>query len=161
FVDALVYLHGKGLLQGAIRPGNILAIDEQLKLSSDSIRRAGESHLGDAKTSAYDAPEAAQGASSPALDILALGITLVEALTQRVPGPSGAQGGVEVTEAVPEPFRDIAAHALRAEPAQRWTIAEISAKLNPRAAAPTPSVATQKLPEVVKPSAPPVGAVPK
>src|SRR5262249_13036489 len=58
-------------------------------------------------------------------------------------------------------FRDIAAHALRAEPAQRWTIAEISAKLNPRAAAPTPSVATQKLPEVVKPSAPPVGAVPK
>lgn len=52
---ALAFVHGKGLVHGRIRPSNILAAGDQVKLSSDSLRPAGEIP---ATVSAYDAPEA-------------------------------------------------------------------------------------------------------
>ena len=57
FVDALSYLHGKGFAHGRIKPGNILAIDDQLKLSSDSICREGDVQIGAGKPEIYVAPE--------------------------------------------------------------------------------------------------------
>jgi TonB family protein len=162
FVETLTYLHGKGLLQGGIKPGNILAIDDQLKLSSDSIRRIGEGPLSGAKSDAYTAPEAAHGEFSKASDTWALGVTLIESLTQRAPEPGEvASGDVQVPDSLPQPFLDIVSHALRSKPGERWTIAQISAKLNPKpeatgAAAPS----TQTLPDTVKPAAPAQSAAP-
>jgi TonB family protein len=156
FIETLTYLHGKGVIQGGIKPGNILAIDDQLKLSSDSIRRIGEGPLGGAKSDVYTAPEAAHGEFSKASDIWALGVTLTESLTQRTPEPGEvASGEVQVPDSVPQPFLDIVSHALRSKPGDRWTIAQISAKLNPKAEVPAgPAPSTQTLPDAVKPGVP-------
>src|SRR5262249_45168181 len=157
FVDALTYLHGKGVLHGNIKPGNILAIDDQLKLSSDSIRRIGEGSLGGAKSDAYTAPESANGDFSQAGDVWALGVTLVEALTQRAPELRAGDSSAKVPDSIPQPFLEIAQHSLQRKPGDRWTIAQVSAKLNPDkvpVAAPV-AASTQKLPEVAKPTAPP------
>ena len=164
FVETLTYLHGKDVIQGGIKPGNILAIDDQLKLSSDSIRRIGEGPLDGAKSDAYTAPEAAHGEFSKASDIWALGVTLVESLTQRTPELGETAGGdVQVPDSLPEPFLDIVSHALRSKPGDRWTIAQISAKLNPKpevAAAVAAAASTQTLPDAVKPTVPVQSAPP-
>ncbi len=55
---ALQYLHGKGFVHGHIQPSNILAIGDQVKLSSDSLGTPGEKRRGAA--SAYGPPEAAK-----------------------------------------------------------------------------------------------------
>ena len=39
--EALAYLHQAGLTHGGIKPSNILAIDNQLKISADRIQKAG------------------------------------------------------------------------------------------------------------------------
>ena len=81
-LQALAFLHGEGLVHRHVRPSNILAIEDQLKLSSDGIssftEHAAQSHLPAAETqqsaaaaslrhpSPYDAPEVAKGIISPA-----------------------------------------------------------------------------------------------
>lgn len=167
FIETLSYLHGKGFVHGNIRPGNILAIDDQLKLSSDSIRRASEPRLGTAKADAYAAPESTQGKSAEPADVWSLGVTLVEALTQRVPDDAASTvsgRSVTVPESLTQPFLDIASHSLKTNPQQRWTIADISQKLNPKAAPPPPPPAptvSQSIPVAVKPAAPQAKSAPK
>jgi TonB family protein len=154
FVDTLAYLHGKGFLHGGIKPRNILAIDDQLKLSGDSIRRVGEARFGSAKVDAYTPPESTSGENSEAGDIWSLGVTLVETLTQRVPdGVSSSEAGeLSLPDSLTEPFLDIALHSLARRPQQRWSVAQISARLNPKAV-PPPSVASaQNLPAAAKPA---------
>jgi TonB family protein len=155
FLETLAYLHGKGLLHGRIKPGNILAIDDQLKLSSDSVCRAGEAPSV-TKPDVYTAPEFAKGESSQAGDVWALGVTLVEALTQRAPQQAAAAsanaGEVQVPETLPQPFLDIARHSLQVDPRRRWSVAEVSTCLNPAAKPPAPSVAAGML-DPVKPAA--------
>jgi TonB family protein len=56
-------------------------------------------------------------------------MTLVEALTQRVPLSEGTGAELILPETIPEPFFDIANHCLRRDPQHRWTITEISARL--------------------------------
>ena len=37
-IDALLFLHRKGLVHGRLKPSNFMAVNDQLKLASDSIR---------------------------------------------------------------------------------------------------------------------------
>ena len=129
-LDALAYVHGKGFVHGHLKPANIMAIDDQLKLSSDGLCRMGESSGGRRKLRVYDPPEAARGTISPAGDVWSLGMTLVEALTQRLPVWGGKEHGEPaLPETVPAPFLDLARHCLRRDPERRWTVAQISAWL--------------------------------
>jgi hypothetical protein len=41
-LDALTFLHGQDLVQGQLKPTNILVVGEQLKLASDTVRRLSE-----------------------------------------------------------------------------------------------------------------------
>ena len=134
-LDALAYLHGKGLVHGHVKPANIMAVDDQLRISSDGIRGVSESSGSVGKPGVYDPPESPSGAISAAGDVWSLGMTLVEALTQRllVWQRTGQEEPV-LPETVPEPFRDIAHHCLHRTPQRRWTVAEIAARLE--AAAP-------------------------
>src|ERR1700731_3044965 len=84
-LDALAFLHGKNLVQGQLKPSNILVVNDQLKLASDTVRPAGEATAYIVKSSVYDPPEAKDGSFSQAGDIWGLGITMVEALTQNPP----------------------------------------------------------------------------
>jgi TonB family protein len=153
FVDALAFLHRKGFVHRSIKPGNILAIDDQLRLSSDSIRRIGETRIVAIKDDAYTPPEGLDGESSEAGDVWSLGATLVESLTQRLPDRgAGDKAGPPLPDTLPQPFLDIARHCLQPNPKQRWTIAEISAKLNPKAAPIPAPTETQDIP-AAKPTA--------
>jgi TonB family protein len=132
--DVLVYLHGKKLTHGHLKPSNVLAKGDLLKFSSDTIRPAGEA-LGLARErDAYDAPETAV---SPASDVWSLGVTLVEALTQQAPVlPPDGRSEPPIPATLGEPFLEIARHTLRREAKWRWTIAQVAARLSPAAAAP-------------------------
>jgi TonB family protein len=136
-LDALTYLHSEGFVHHRLKPANIMAVGDQLKISSDGIRRAGKSGANQPKPSAYDPPEAATGAVSPSGDVWSLGMTLVEILTQRLPvWEQFSDGEPSLPEALPAPFLDLARHCLRRDPAFRWTVANVAHWLNPAAPAP-------------------------
>jgi serine/threonine protein kinase len=118
-IDALGYLHAHGFVHGRLKLSNIMAAGDQLKISSDGLRRTGDG-------------------ASPADDVWALAATMVEALTQRVPAASGT-GDPMLPAALENPFLDIALHCLRRDPRQRWTLFDISARLGqpaPRSVSP-------------------------
>jgi TonB family protein len=125
-VAALAYLHARGLVHGRIKPANIMANGDELKLSSDDLRRRGDP-IND--PCAYDPPETT---TSPAADAWSLGMTLVEVLSQRLPAwDRNGQGDPEVPDTLPAPLREIARHCLRRDPKLRWTAADIANRLNP------------------------------
>ena len=135
-LDALEYLHGNGFVHGDLKPANILASGDSLKLSSDTISRIGESQASSRRTGVYDPPEAISGMLTSAADVWSLGTTLVEVMTQHLPEwQPGPEREPLVPANLPAPFREIARQCLRLEPHRRATIADISARLNARAAA--------------------------
>jgi TonB family protein len=138
-LDALAYLHGKGLVHGHIKPANIMVVADQLRLSSDGICAFREST--GSQPSVYDPPEAVSGTTSSAGDVWSLGMTLVETLTQRVPGWDKTQRGDPALPAtLQEPFRSVARNCLRRNPEERWTVAEIKSHLWPTPVAPFPTL---------------------
>jgi hypothetical protein len=153
-LDALAYLHGKNLVQGALKPPNFLVVDDQLKLASDTIRPAGERTASTAKPSLYDPPEARNGRATPAGDVWGLGITVVEALTQTPPQWFRESGEpVSLPADLPSEFVDAARRCLNRDPAQRPAIAELAAQFG-GAPTVTPS------PVAPSPAAPPEQDVP-
>src|ERR1700676_1871702 len=142
-LDALSYLHGKGFVHGRIKPSNVLAIGEQLKLSADQVIPSTEQHSERRRRDVYDAPETAAGIVAPAGDIWSVGVTLVAALTQNVSfAEDRSPNDPDLPATVPEPFRGIARECLHLDPKRRCSIAEIQARLQPAArsvpAAPQP-----------------------
>lgn len=122
-IDALSYLHGKGLVHGHIKPSNILVVDDRLKLSGDGLRVAGETGKEAPAGSIHDAPEAAKGTISPAGDLWSLGVTLVETLTQHPPVWNRlTEEDPAVPDSIPQPFFGIARGCLRADPMGRSTL---------------------------------------
>ncbi len=116
-LDALVFLHGKGLVHSRIKPSNILATADLLKLSTDALLPIGESRKSSSRFDVYDAPETAASALTPAADVWSLGMTLVETLTQHVPAlQPGSPADPIVPDTLPQPLLDIARHALRRDP---------------------------------------------
>src|SRR5882762_5855791 len=53
-LDALVFLHGKGLVHSRIKPSNILATADQLKLSTDALFPIGESRKSSSRFDVHD-----------------------------------------------------------------------------------------------------------
>lgn len=119
-VDTLSYLHGKGLVHGHLKPANILVVDDKLKLSGDSLKVAGSAGEPASRLSIYDAPERAHGVVSFDGDVWSLGVTLVEALTQKTPEWDKARGADPVVpQGIPQPLAGIARGCLRADPMER------------------------------------------
>lgn len=125
-LSALEYIHSKGFVHGRLRPSNIMAISDQIKLSSDGMRRIDEARDMQGNLSAYDAPESAAGGMSPAGDMWSLGTTLVETLTQQLPSlGTEEQKEAMLPENLPAAFADVVGHCLRREPKRRWKVAGI------------------------------------
>ncbi len=136
-LEVLAYLHGQGLAHGRLKPGNIMAVSEELKVSSDTICRPGEKRLDQSQPTVYDPPELTTSGLSPAGDVWSLGITLVEVLTQRASvGDRIRQGDLALPESLPTPFLEIARQCLRLDPQRRWTVPDIAARLLPTPAPP-------------------------
>lgn len=131
-LDTLGYMHARGYVHGRIKPSNILVVNDRLKLSSDAIAIAAGSTAEQTESDAYDAPELGRGAVTPAVDVWALGMTLVAALTQRTARWEPWSGQEPTVPAgLPEPFGQIARACLRVDPAERCTLDEIRAILDP------------------------------
>jgi len=131
-LDALSYLHAKGFVHGNIKPSNLLAVGDQLKLSADEVIPSAATDPGRRWRNVYDAPEMAAGTISPGGDVWSLGLTLVATLTQNV--PSGGEVQIPPSlETLPEPFRGIARECLHLDPKRRCSIAQIQARLQPPA----------------------------
>lgn len=128
-LDAMTYIHSERCVHGRVRPSNILAVGEELKLSSDSISASGEA-LGH-ENSEYNAPESRTGTISPAADVWSLGVTVVQALTQRFPDRTST-GQPVFPPGMAEPFQEIARRCLHPDPQQRWTVKQIAARLEPK-----------------------------
>jgi TonB family protein len=129
-IDVLGYLHGEGFVHGHLKPSNILASGDQLKISSDRIGKVGERFAGSGEQDVYDPPEKALGNNSSAADVWSLGVTLTEVLTRQLPQVNGKEHGeVKLPEGLSSPFLDIARNCLWRDPEQRWSIGEISSRL--------------------------------
>ena len=135
-LDALDYLHGRSMVVGDIKPANIMAVNDRLKLASDAIRPVSAAKESAESGDAYAPPENVRGETSPSGDIWSLGMTLVEALTSRLPAWERTdENDPKLPENLPAPFDDIAGHCLRRDPGRRWSTAEIRARLGRPAAA--------------------------
>jgi TonB family protein len=129
-LEALAFLHGKNLVQGQLKPPNVLVVNDQVKLASDTVRPAGDSAAGIAEPSVYDAPEAKDGRIAAAGDVWALGVTIVEALTQRPPAwPDARRENVSLPAALPPLFADVARRCLSRYPAGRPSITGLVAQI--------------------------------
>jgi TonB family protein len=133
-LDALSYLHNKGFVHAHIRPSNLLAVGDQLKLSADQLVPASTAAAEQRRRDAYDAPETAAGVVLPESDMWSVGAILVTALTQNSPAEeNNSQQNPAVPKSMPEPFRGIARECLYLDPKRRISVADILARLQPAA----------------------------
>lgn len=153
-VDALAYVHAKGFVHCRLKPANVMADDDLLKISSDGLCRIGEYSGSMGKPGAYDPPEAAGGRISPAGDIWSLGMTLAEALTQRLPvWERTNQAEPALPSNLPPEILDLARHCLRRDPQLRWTVADIAARLQQNSPAPPRQITQSSETSFVNPRA--------
>ena len=153
-LDGLAFLHGQDLVQGQLKPTNILVVGDQLKLSSDTVRRLSDGAISTHAPTAYDPPEARQGSTSPAGDIWALGVTLFEALTRRLPSGLGEPGEAPVLPADFSPaFRDVVARCLSTNPQDRPSLTELTAFARGQPGEPA-AAATIEIPALALPEPP-------
>ena len=143
-VDALACIHDQGLVHGHLKPSNILAVNDQLKLSADSLQPASHTVGVTHALSVYDAPERADGVLSPASDVWSLGVTIVEALTQRPPDWNrAANSDPQIPDSMPQPFAEVAASCLRVDPSRRGTLNDVKRRLGMAVASPVAASATE------------------
>lgn len=136
--QALAYLHQSGFAHGRIRPSNIMAVHDVLKISADGLCKIGK-HDAPRIPSPYDAPELATAGPSPSTDIWSLGATLVAVLTQHEPELKNmVREPVTIPETIPQSLREIARRCLQIDPQQRCTAREIVSQLRPQAVQPQP-----------------------
>ena len=128
-LGALAYIHSQELVHAHLKPSNIMASGDQVKLAIDGVRAAGESGR-DGLAKIYAPPEVEAGEPlTPASDVWSLGVTLVEALTQHLPERTSTDV-LSLPKQMPVPFLEMAEHCLVRDPTRRWTIAELAARLH-------------------------------
>jgi hypothetical protein len=108
-VAALDYMHKKGYAHSRLGAPNVLAVQGQLKLSSDNAVRVND--------------------REPATeDMKALGVLIVQALTQQMQNGDGQQE-LDILRKLPDPFPDIVRHCLDPDSGRRWTAEQVEARL--------------------------------
>ena len=153
-LDALAFVHGQNLVQGQLKPENILVVGDQLKLASDTIRPMGEAPMSHNAPTAYDPPEARRENNSTAGDIWALGICLFEALTRRAPSGWSERSGVVPLPADFSPaFREVVERCLNLNQKNRPSVTELMAWTLGQDASPEPDATIASAPIVPAPIA--------
>ena len=106
--EALAFLHDRGFAHGSLKPSNVLAVKDTLKISTDTV-----------------------SAGDTSADLRAFAAIIVQALTQQpVTFLSGAEAGL--MESLAEPFREIARNCNGDSGRPQWSATEISHWLRSR-----------------------------
>jgi hypothetical protein len=113
---ALHYLHRNGYAHSRLAASNVLAVQDQLKLSSDNAIQV-------------------KDGGSTTEDMKALGVLIVQALTQQMPHGDG-QSELDILRKAPDPFPDIVRHCLDPDATKRWTAEQVEARLKGTAGEP-------------------------
>lgn len=146
-LEALAFLHTRNLVQGQLKPSNVLVVENRLALASDTIRPADEATASIGMLSIHNPPEARDGSFSTAGDVWALGVTLCQALTQRTPLQSSERRDLVVLPPdIPPAFNDLLRRCLARNPAQRPSIVELQEWLKTGTLAPARPVAATVAP---------------
>lgn len=158
---ALAFLHAQNLVQGQVKPANLLALGDQLKLASDTIRGIGAARTGGATKSVYDPPEAQDGSGYTAAgDIWGLGVSLFEALAGTAPESlREGRGDVALPRDFAPQLRELVSGCLSRRPYDRPKVAEVEAWL--RRNFPAPARAAEPPAVVVADPAAPVRVAPR
>ncbi|MER6440769.1 bifunctional serine/threonine-protein kinase/ABC transporter substrate-binding protein [Streptomyces sp. NPDC001185] len=137
--EALADLHAAGLVHRDVKPGNVLlALDGPRLIDFGVARAEGDTALTASGmvvgTPGFLAPEQARGeAASAASDVFALGCVLAYALTGRPPFGTGEADALlyrtvhddPVLDGIEDDTRDVVAHCLSKEAADRPTAGEL------------------------------------
>ncbi|MDI2128341.1 serine/threonine protein kinase [Yinghuangia seranimata] len=143
-LEALAVAHRAGIIHRDIKPSNlmvrqdrVLVADFGLALPQDDPRLTESGVL--MGTALYQAPEvASSGATTPSVDLYAVGVVMYECLTGEVPFTGTTSFDVilrHITEPapalpndIPAPVRALVARALTKEPEERWADADAMAE---------------------------------
>jgi protein TonB len=121
-LEALSYLHAKRMVHGRIKPSNIFAVKNQLKLAIDTVLPAGLKEENYPLT-ACDPPESESGPLTPASDVWSLGMTIVTAFNQRpLTWSRTSQLNPAVPKSVPPPYALVASQCLRVNSSERCSL---------------------------------------
>ncbi|HUK49267.1 MAG TPA: TonB family protein [Terriglobales bacterium] len=131
-LDGLAFLHARGLVHSRLKPSNLLAVKNRLKLSTDNVRQVGNGTTAN-PLSAYDSPEVDSGKLSCAADIWSLGMILVAAFNQRPLNWNRSNPVIPaVPKSIPAPYRLIVRESLRVDPEERCSLERIKELLRPQ-----------------------------
>lgn len=139
--EALIHLHEQGWVHRDVKPANILFVGQQPKLGDVGTARALDGSVRSTSTAslAYAAPELFSGIISPSVDIYALGCTMFEMLTGRLPFEGSMtelvhkhlHEDIEFPEEIPPYLRDLIRGCTEKEPTRRWTLLRVRDTLTP------------------------------
>lgn len=128
-LDALAYIHGEGLVYGHLKPANLMASGDQLKLAVDGISWVGDWDAAASQPGPYDPPEFQDRGASPVGDTWSLGVTLVEALTRQLPTQADPRQEPVLPATMPAEFVAWARACLQPDPRRRATPGGLAARL--------------------------------
>lgn len=146
----LDFLHENGLVHGGLKPSNILAVRDTIKLSADRVQLAGEPASSWPLASPYAPPESLL---FPASDLWSLGVTLYETLTQYLPKQDSS--GHYVLPQLPSPYSEVVHGVLVQDPTERMALDEVRSLLDPSyVPKPKPVPVPAAAPEEIAPVSP-------
>jgi serine/threonine protein kinase len=114
---ALEFLHDQGYVHGGLRPSEVLACGDTVKISADGIKLFSAGKPFSANPGLYGAPEIADGIFGPSSDAWSAAVLTLESLTL---SPYRSE-----TDRLSSPFREIVEGGLERDPANRWQVSRM------------------------------------
>ena len=121
-LPALAFLHEHGYVHASVRPADIFACGDNVKLSSDCLLPVSARDGIRRNPGVYEAPETAAGIFEPSCDSWSVAAVTLECLT-RSPYRSGM-------DQVAPPFLEIVQGGLQQNPKARWSVEKMAAVLD-------------------------------
>jgi len=125
-LPTLDFLHESGFVHAGVKPSNIHATGDNVKLSADRIVPAGESALTWPLAAPFAAPESVL---FPASDMWSLGVSICETLSKIL--PQQRPSGRFVIPELPAPYAEIVRSALVEDVTLRITLDQVRSLLDP------------------------------